>query len=176
MIETERLILRGWREADFAPFAALNADPEVMRHFPATMAREDSDALAMRIGQHIDEHGWGLWAIERRDDGAFLGFTGLAHPRAPHPMEGQVEVGWRMARHAWGHGYASEAARAALAFGFGTLGLAEIVSFTATENARSQAVMRRIGMVRDPARDFDHPSLPRGHRLERHVVYAISSP
>jgi len=174
VIETPRLILRAWRDEDYEPFAVLNADPEVMRHFPATHSREESDALATRNRLHIDDHGWGLWAVERKLDGAFLGFTGLAHPRPPHPMEGQTEVGWRMARHAWGHGYASEAARASLAFGFDHLGLAEIISFTAAENERSQAVMQRIGMTRTPDRDFDHPALPKGHRLERHVVYAIS--
>ena len=176
MIETARLTLRGWRDEDYAPFAALNADPEVMRHFPSVMTRQESDALAQRNRDHIEAHGWGLWAVERREDGAFLGFTGLAHPRPPHPKEGETEVGWRLARHAWGHGYASEAARAALAFGFERLGLAEIISFTATENERSQAVMRRIGMTRAPDRDFDHPALPKGHRLERHVVYLISRP
>lgn len=175
MIETPRLILRGWREADFEPFAALNADPEVMRHFPATMTREDSDALARAIQRHIDEHGFGLWAVERRQDGVFLGFTGLGRLRPENPLAPGVEIGWRMARHAWGAGYASEAARAALAFGF-EQGLAEIVSFTATENERSQAVMRRIGMTRAPERDFDHPSIPEGHRLRPHVVYVISPP
>ena len=174
MIETPRLILRGWRDEDYEPFAALNADPEVMRHFPATHTREESDSLATRNRLHIDDHGWGLWAVERKLDAAFLGFVGLAHPRPPHPMEGQTEVGWRMAQFAWGHGYASEAARASLAFGFEHLGLGEIISFTATENLRSQAVMQRIGMTHRPERDFDHPALPKGHRLERHVLYAIS--
>ena len=141
MIDTPRLILRGWREADYEPFAALNADPEVMRHFPATHTREESD--------------------------------GLARPRPPHPLQNEVEVGWRLARFAWGHGYASEAARASLDFGFNELGLSRIVSFTAVENERSQAVMRRIGMTRAPELDFDHPAL-KGHRLERHVVYVIS--
>jgi len=174
VIETERLILRGWRDEDDEPFAALNADPEVMRHFPATHSRIESDGLAAMNRAHIDEHGWGLWAVERKEDAVFLGFTGLANPRPPNPMHGQTEVGWRMARHGWGHGYASEAARASLAYGFETLGLAEIVSFTATDNERSQAVMRRIGMTRRPDLDFDHPALPKGHRLERHVVYVIT--
>lgn len=171
MIETPRLILRGWRDADYEPFAALNADPEVMRHFPSTHSREESDALADRNRLHIDDHGWGLWAVERKLDSAFLGFTGLARPRPPHPMEHEVEVGWRLARFAWGHGYASEAARASLDFGFNELGLVRIVSFTAAENLRSQAVMRRIDMSRASDLDFDHPALPEGHRLRRHVVY-----
>ena len=173
MIATERLVLRGWRPEDLDPFAALNADPEVMRHFPAPLTREESDALAERNRLHIDDHGWGLWAVERKLDGAFLGFTGLARPRPPHPLQNEVEVGWRLARFAWSHGYASEAARASLDFGFNELGLSRIVSFTAVENERSQAVMRRIGMTRAPELDFDHPAL-KGHRLERHVVYVIS--
>lgn len=174
MIETPRLILRGWRDADDEPFAALNADPEVMRHFPATLSREESDALADRNRLHIDDHGWGLWAVARKLDGAFLGFTGLARPIQPNPLADEVEVGWRLAQFAWGHGYASEAARASLDFGFNELGLSRIVSFTATENLRSQAVMQRIGMARASELDFDHPRLPKGHRLERHVVYVIS--
>jgi RimJ/RimL family protein N-acetyltransferase len=174
VIETPRLILRGWRDEDYEPFAALNADPEVMRHFPATHTRSESDALANMNRMHIDDHGWGLWAVERKLDQAFLGFVGLANPRLPNPMHGQTEIGWRLAQHAWGRGYASEAARASLDFGFNELGLAEIISFTATENLRSQAVMQRIGMTHRPDRDFDHPSLPKGHRLERHVLYAIS--
>ena len=174
MIETPRLILRGWRDADYEPFAALNADPEVMRHFPAPHSREESDALADRNRRHIDDHGWGLWAVERKDDQAFLGFTGLARPRPPNPLADEVEVGWRLIRSAWGYGYASEAARASLEYGFNELGLSRIVSFTAVENERSHAVMRRIGMVRAPQLDFDHPALPEGHRLRPHIVYVIS--
>ncbi|HEX6860717.1 MAG TPA: GNAT family N-acetyltransferase [Caulobacteraceae bacterium] len=176
MIETPRLLLRGWRDEDYAPFAALNADPEVMRRFPATHTREESDTLADGNREHIEEHGWGLWAIERRDDGRFLGFVGLARPRQPNPYADEVEVGWRLAQEGWGHGYASEAARASLAYGFERLKLPRIISFTATENERSQAVMRRIGMTRAPDLDFDHPRLPKGHRLERHVVYVINRP
>jgi ribosomal-protein-alanine N-acetyltransferase len=171
VIETPRLILRGWRDEDYEPFAALNADPEVMRHFPATHTREESDALADRNRLHIDDHGWGLWAVEHKGSGDFLGFVGLARPVQPNPLADEVEIGWRLAQHGWGHGFASEAARASLDYGFNELGLARIVSFTATENERSQAVMRRVGMTRAPELDFDHPRLPKGHRLERHVVY-----
>lgn len=174
MIETPRLVLRRWRDEDYEPFAALTADPEVMRHFPAPLSREDSDALADRSRLHIEDHGWGRWVVERRSDAAFLGFTGLSQAPATIPLADDVEVAWRLSRFAWGQGYASEAARAALDFGFNELGLSRIVSFTATENLRSQAVMQRIGMERRADLDFDHPALPKGHRLEPHVVYVLS--
>jgi ribosomal-protein-alanine N-acetyltransferase len=173
MPETERLLLRRWRDDDRAPFAALNADPEVMRHFPARLTREESDALVDRAEQHFERHGYGLWALERRDTGAFIGFTGLAVPRFEAHFTPAVEVGWRLARSAWGAGYASEAARAALAVGFGEAGLDEIVSFTVPANTRSRAVMARIGMTHDPRDDFDHPGLPEGHPLRPHVLYRI---
>lgn len=175
VIETERLILRNWRAEDFAPFAALNADPDVMRHFPSTLTADESDAMAARSRAHIDQQGYGLWAVERRSDGAFLGFTGLMALKDSSPLFPGVEIGWRLTRSAWGLGYASEAARASLADGFARLGLAEIVAFTATTNAPSQAVMRRIGMARREDLDFDHPALPKGHPLERHVVYAATA-
>jgi ribosomal-protein-alanine N-acetyltransferase len=172
LLRTDRLILRSWTPADFPAFAELNADPEVMEHFPATMTRQDSDAFATRITQHLDEHGWGLWAVEV-PPGRFAGFTGLARPSFQAHFTPAVEVGWRLARWAWGHGYASEAARLALDVGFNQLGLTEIVSFTTVSNVRSQAVMRRIGMTRDPRDDFDHPNLPADHPLRRHVLYRI---
>ncbi|WP_273653081.1 GNAT family N-acetyltransferase [Cellulomonas fimi] len=168
---TERLVMRQWTEADLEPFARMNADPEVMEHFPAPLTREQSDALAARAQAGLAENGWGLWALEV--DGRFAGFTGLNRPSWNPDL---VEVGWRLPRWAWGHGYASEAAREALRVGFEEAGLDEIVSFTAVPNVRSQAVMRRIGMTRDPADDFDHPSVPHGHRLERHVLYRIARP
>jgi RimJ/RimL family protein N-acetyltransferase len=174
VIETPRLILRGWRDADYEPFAALNADPEVMRHFPSLLSREESDGAANRLRLDIDDHGWGLWAVERKDDGAFMGFTGLQRPRPPHPLQDDVEIGWRLARWSWGHGYASEAARASLDFGFNELGLSRIVSFTIAANERSQAVMRRLGMTRAPELDFEHPAIPEGHPMRPHVVYVIS--
>lgn len=171
MLTTDRLILRGWRESDLAPWIALNADPEVMRHFPAVQTPEESEAMMARNQAHIDTHGFGLWAVERRGDGAFLGFTGLAVLKPENPLYPGVEAGWRLAAHAWGQGYASEAARAALADGFGRLNLERIVAFTAVDNLPSQAVMTRIGMTRRADLDFDHPALPPGHRLERHVVW-----
>jgi RimJ/RimL family protein N-acetyltransferase len=173
-LRTERLLLRGWREADLEPFAALNADPEVMRYFPATMSRQESDALAARASAWLTERGWGLWAVDR--DGEFLGFTGLAVPRFEAHFTPAVEIGWRFARSAWGSGYATEAATAVLRFAFEELRLNEVVSFTAVENRRSRAVMERIGMVRDPAGDFEHPAVPESSQLRRHVLYRAAEP
>ena len=171
-----RLRLRRWRPEDRAPFAALNADPEVMEHFPARLTRAESDALADRIDAGFAEHGFGLWAVEVRATGQFIGFTGLSVPSFDAHFTPAVEVGWRLARPAWGHGYASEAARRALAEGFTTYGLAEVVSFTSVTNVRSQAVMRRIGMTHDPADDFGHPRLAPDDRLYRHVLWRIKPP
>jgi RimJ/RimL family protein N-acetyltransferase len=173
-LETERLVLRDWRPEDLEPFARLNADPEVTEFLPRALDRGESDALAHRIVLHWTEDGVGQWAVERRAGGAFLGFTGLSIPGFEAPFMPAIEVGWRLAREAWGHGFATEAARAALAFGFVDRGLAEIVSFTVPENRRSRAVMERLGMTYDPADDFDHPNLPAGHRLRRHVLYRLS--
>jgi RimJ/RimL family protein N-acetyltransferase len=163
------LILRQWRDEDREPFAALNADPEVMRYFPAPMTREQSDAMVDWASGLIDERGWGLWALEVEGAAPFVGFVGLNVPRF---MPDVVEIGWRLAREHWGNGYASEAARETLRFGFEELGLDEIVSFTSVVNARSRAVMERIGMAHDPSRDFDHPNVPVGP-LKRHVLYSI---
>jgi RimJ/RimL family protein N-acetyltransferase len=173
MIATDRLILRNWQASDLEPWAALNADPAVMEHFPALLTADESAAMMASHQALIADRGWGLWAVERRADGAFLGFTGLMTLRESNPLAPGVEIGWRFARHAWGAGFASEAARAALAYCLDTLALPRIVSFTATSNLRSQAVMDRIGMTRRADLDFDHPALPKGHRLERHVVWSI---
>jgi RimJ/RimL family protein N-acetyltransferase len=172
-IDTERLHLRRWRYFDRPPFAALNADPEVMEHFPATLTEAESDALVDRIRAQFDERGFGLWALEVRGQGEFIGFTGLAVQTFEAHFNPSVEVGWRLARSAWGKGYAIEAARAAVADGFERVGLDEIVSMTATTNLRSQAVMQRLGMTRDPADDFDHPKVPEGSPLRRHVLYRL---
>lgn len=171
-LSTGRLILRQWRAADRAPFAQLSADPEVMEHFPATSTVAESDALIDRATAHIDEHGWGLWAVEVIATQQFIGFVGLAPDRLS-PWEGQVEIGWRLRRSAWGHGFATEAGRGALRFGFDVVGLDEVVSFTTEGNVRSRAVMRRLGLRHDPSRDFDHPRLPADHPQRRHVLYAI---
>ncbi|WP_213815420.1 GNAT family N-acetyltransferase [Glaciihabitans sp. dw_435] len=173
-VTTDRLVLRQWTDADRAPFAALNADPEVMRHFPAPLTTAESDAAVDRFSARITDNGWGLWAVEH--DGTFIGFTGLSVPPFEAPFTPAVEVGWRFARRAWGHGFATEAARAAAAVGFGELGLAEIVSFTTVGNERSRAVMRRLGMTHDSRDDFEHPNLPPGHPLRPHVLYRLSAP
>jgi ribosomal-protein-alanine N-acetyltransferase len=171
LLKTERLVLRRWRDGDREPFAALNADPEVMEHFPATLARDQSDALIERIEANFDRRGFGLWAVEIAETGRFIGFTGLSVPGFQAHFTPAVEIGWRLARSAWGHGYASEAARRALSFAFEDLGLSQVVAFTSRTNLRSQGVMRRIGMTRDPADDFDHPLLDQGHPLRRHVLW-----
>lgn len=173
-LRTARLLLRRWREDDRGPFAALNADPEVMAHFPEPLPRERSDRMVDRMEAVFAHERYGLWALEVAATGQFVGFAGLNPVGFPAHFTPAVEVGWRLARHAWGHGYATEAARAALGYGFEEVGLAEIVAFTTTTNLRSQAVMRRLRMTHDPADDFDHPDLPPGHRLRRHVLYRIT--
>jgi ribosomal-protein-alanine N-acetyltransferase len=168
-LRTERLLLRGWGPGDREPFAALNADPEVMRFFPAPLNRAESDAFVDRMAVGFERDGFGLWAMAV--DGRFIGFTGLQRVSFEARFTPAVEIGWRLARSAWGRGYATEAARAALAFAFDTAGLDEVVSFTAVQNLRSQAVMRRLGMTTDPIDDFDHPRLEPGHPLRGHVLY-----
>jgi RimJ/RimL family protein N-acetyltransferase len=175
-LETERLRLRRWRLDDLALFAALNADPQVVEHLPAALSREESAALASRIEAQFEQHGFGLWAVEVRGVAPFAGFIGLAVPRFEARFTPCVEIGWRLAAAHWGRGYATEGARAALAFGFEALRLEEIVSFTVPANLRSRRVMEKIGMQHDPAGDFDHPLLPEGHRLRRHVLYRIARP
>lgn len=172
-LSTGRLLLRPWRRDDLDPFAALNADPRVMQFFPSVLSRRDSDALGGRIAAYIDTHGWGLWAVEVSGVTPFAGYIGLSVPAFVAPFTPCVEIGWRLAHEHWGRGYATEGARAALAFGFAALKLEQIVSFTVPANVRSRRVMERLGMTRDPADDFDHPGLPAGHRLRRHVLYRI---
>jgi RimJ/RimL family protein N-acetyltransferase len=166
-IETARLLLRRWGDEDRAPFAALNADPVVMEHMPSVLTRAESDAMYERIAKTD------LFAAVTKHDRAFIGFIGLSRPRFEAHFTPCTEIGWRLARSAWGHGYATEGARAALAYGFDTLGLDEIVSFTAPANVRSLRVMEKVGMTRSPQDDFDHPSLPEGHPLRRHVLYRL---
>jgi ribosomal-protein-alanine N-acetyltransferase len=166
-LRTERLLLRRWLPQDREPFAALNADPAVMEHFPAPLSREQSDALADRIEADFEHDGFGLWAVE--SGGAFVGFAGLSIPSFEAPFLPSVEVGWRLARSAWGRGWATEAATAVLDAAFGPLGLTEVVSFTATTNVRSEAVMQRIGMTR--VGTFEHPRVPAGRRLRTHLLY-----
>ena len=179
-LETERLVLRQWRESDREPWAALNADPRVMEHFPAPLSRAEADAFVDKHRALIDERGWGLWALEVKASDAtpgtpFIGFTGLSVPgfEVPGVTSPCVEVGWRLAAAYWGRGYAPEAARAAVVFGFDELGLDEIVSFAYVGNAKSRRVMDKIGM--SEVGEFDHPNLP-GHRIQRHVVYRLPGP
>jgi RimJ/RimL family protein N-acetyltransferase len=173
-LRTERLVLRAWRPEDLAPFAALNDDPAVMEHFPHHLTREQSDAMVERITRFIDEQGWGLWAVEVADSGEFVGFTGLSVPRFEAHFTPCVEVGWRLARSAWGHGHATEAAAGAVAHGFGSLALDEIVAMVAPDNVRSQGVMRKLGMTRDEGADFDHPLVPEGSPVRRHRLYRLT--
>jgi len=173
-LTTARLLLRRWRESDLAPFAELNADPEVMRHIGDPLSRAQSDAFAARIEGHLETDGYGLWAVELRATGAFVGFTGLARQTFEAPFNPSVEVGWRLAREAWGHGYATEAAHAALHFAFEVLELEEVVSITTASNVRSQAVMRRLGMTRDPADDFEQQHKPVGDPLRSAVLHRLS--
>jgi RimJ/RimL family protein N-acetyltransferase len=172
-LNTERLVLRRWRERDREPYAALNADPMVMERLPATLTRAESDAMIDRIEADFEMRGHGLWAVEVRDGPGFIGFVGLSSPGFDAHFTPAVEVGWRLARAGWGHGYATEAARAAIADGFTRVGLDEIVSFTTRGHARSRAVMERLGMTHDPADDFGHPRFPEGHRLHDHVLYRL---
>jgi RimJ/RimL family protein N-acetyltransferase len=169
---TERLVLRQWHHGDRDTFAELNADPETMRYFPAPLTRDESDALFDRLRAGLDERGWGLWAVEVSGGAPFVGFVGLSVPSFAPEL---VEVGWRLHRDHWGNGYATEAARECLRFGFEELDLDEIVSFTTVANTPSRRVMERIGMTHDPSRDFDHPNLPDWPQ-KRHVFYAIARP
>jgi RimJ/RimL family protein N-acetyltransferase len=172
-IRTTRLRLRRWRADDLAPFAALNADPRVVEFLAGPLTREESDALVARIESHFDTHGFGFFAVECLDDGGLAGFVGLSVPRFEAPFTPCVEIGWRLANAVQGRGYATEAARAALAYGFETVGLREIVSFTVPANVRSRRVMEKLGLRRDAAEDFDHPMMPVGHPLRPHVLYRL---
>ncbi|MDF1597182.1 MAG: GNAT family N-acetyltransferase [Acidimicrobiia bacterium] len=174
-IRTDRLILRRWRESDREPFAVMNADPEVMRHMVAPLSRDKSDAFIERIEEGFKIWGFGLWAVELKGVGDFVGFTGLWPTSFDAHFTPAIEIGWRLDRGSWGEGYATEAARGALGFGFEGAGLEEVVSFTIPANVRSIAVMERLGMTHDPADDFDHPSIPAGSPLRRHVLYRMTA-
>jgi RimJ/RimL family protein N-acetyltransferase len=163
------IVLRQWRESDLEPLADMNRDPEVMRYFPSVVSREQSEAWLVRQREVIDERGWGLWALEANGD--FAGFVGLAIPRFDAPFMPCVEVGWRLRREYWGRGIAYRGALQALDYAFGVLKLPEIVSFTAAANVRSIRLMERLGFLHDTMSDFEHPSIPEGHELRRHVLY-----
>ncbi|CAI0712978.1 GNAT family N-acetyltransferase [Serratia ficaria] len=172
-LRSDRLILRPWRDEDVPAFAALNADPQVMRYFPAVMSAEQSHAQAAGIRHVMRQRGWGLWAVEVKRGAPFIGFVGLAIPAGDLPCSPCVEIGWRLAAAHWGKGYAGEAARTALACAFERLQLPEVVSFTAERNLPSRRVMERIGMRFD-GETFLHPRLPAGHPLQKHVLYRLS--
>ncbi|MEU4144834.1 GNAT family N-acetyltransferase [Streptomyces parvulus] len=173
-LRTDRLVLRPWRASDLAPWAAMNADPDVREHLGEPLTREQSDASVAAFRADFERRGYGWWAVEVRDTDEFIGFAGLDEVDDGLPFTG-VEIGWRLARSSWGRGYATEAARAVLAHGFGTLALPEILAVTTTANVRSQAVMRRLGMTRNPADDFDDPTAPEGP-LRPNVLFRIAAP
>jgi RimJ/RimL family protein N-acetyltransferase len=175
-LRTDRLLLRPWRPDDRAAFARMNADPRVVEFLAGALSPEQSDALVDRIEAHFEQHGFGLWALEVPGVTPFAGFIGLAIPRFEAHFTPCTEIGWRLDAEHWNRGYATEGARAALRFGFEALNLEHIVSFTAVANRRSRRVMEKIGMTRSPGDDFDHPALPAGHPLRRHVLYRIAAP
>jgi RimJ/RimL family protein N-acetyltransferase len=175
-LSSPRCRLRQWKASDRAPFAAMNADPAVMRHFPSLLTREESDAMAERIESAIADRGWGLWALEIPGVTQFAGFVGLNEPTWTAHFTPCVEVGWRLAASVHGAGYATEAARAAVTYGFEKLFLTEIVALTIPDNLPSRRVMEKLGMVRDEHGDFDHPRIQPGHRTARHVLYRLGRP
>jgi RimJ/RimL family protein N-acetyltransferase len=172
-LQTDRLLLRPWRDSDRLPFQQMNADPRVMEFFPALLSPEESDALVDRAHAHFDRHGFGPFAVELLENQFFIGFIGLSVPNFDAPFMPAVEIGWRLAFDCWGQGLATEGARAVINYGFEELGLDSLMSFTVPENLRSRRVMEKIGMTHDPADDFDHPSLPEGHPLRGHVLYRL---
>lgn len=167
--ESERLGFRRWRESDREPFADMNANPDLMAFFPKPLTKRESDALIDRIERHFDRAGYGLWAAERKADGALIGFIGLLDVAFDAEFKGETEIGWRLDRPYWKQGYAVEGAKAVLAYAFGELGKQRIYSFTSLLNTPSEAVMKRIGMER--MGEFGHPSIEAGHPLKRHVLY-----
>jgi RimJ/RimL family protein N-acetyltransferase len=173
VLETRRLLLRTWKEADREPFAAMNADPRVMEFLPGVHSRDESDAFADRIEAHLRRNGFGLFAVESRAKQEFIGFVGLAVPSFEAHFTPCVEIGWRLDYEYWGQGLATEAAGAIASYGGEALGMREIVSFTVPANWRSRRVMEKIGMTRNPADDFEHPLLPEGNPLRRHVLYRL---
>jgi len=173
-LHTPRLYLREWRSGDLPAFAALNADPEVMKYFPKALTRHESDALVARIEQHFGEHGFGLWAVTLASDATFIGCVGLMKPSFDAHFTPCVEVGWRIAHAHWNEGYATEAASAAIKFAFTDFKLDSLVSFTVEANLASRRVMQKLGMHHSPADDFNHPRISQGDPLERHVLCRLS--
>jgi len=173
-VRTARLLLRRWRAADRDVFSAMCDDARVMEFLPTIPTRAERDAAVDRVEAHFERHGFGLWAVEIPGEAEFVGWTGLHVPSFEAAFTPCVEVGWRLASAYWGQGYATEAARAAVAFGFHELGLPEILSWTVPMNSRSRRVMERIGLTHEPENDFDHPLLAAGHPLRRHVFYRLT--
>lgn len=173
-LHTERLLLRTWQPADLPGFAALNGDPQVMRHFPSVMSRPQSDAMARRMQAHFAQHGFGYWVLERHGQPGLIGVLGLQRVNFEAAFTPAVEIGWRLQQAHWRQGYALEAARAVLTFAFEKVQLEQLLAFTVQANLPSQALMQRLGMQRDPHDDFDHPLLPEGHPLRRHLLYRLS--
>ena len=176
VLETPRLILWPWRDGDLDAFEDINADPRVLTYLPGALTRLQTTEWIERIQVHFAAHGFGLWAVEVRGGAPCIGYVGLTRTTFAAPFTPAVEIGWRLAAAHWNRGYATEGARAAVAFGFASAGLREIVSFTVPENLASRRVMEKLGMTHDPADDFDHPKLPEGHRLRRHVLYRLANP
>ena len=172
-IETPRLILRQWQETDHEPYIQLNQDEEVAEFFPSVSTRDETLAQINRFILHIKRYNYGFFAVERKDNRQFIGFTGLSHPRFESYFTPCVEIGWRLSKANWGQGFATEAAKACLEFGFDKLGLDEIYSFTSIYNVRSEQVMKKIGMTKEGL--FDHPSIEDGHILKQHVLYKIEN-
>ncbi|MBA3239474.1 MAG: GNAT family N-acetyltransferase [Parachlamydiaceae bacterium] len=173
-ISTKRLVLRPWHEEDFEPFAQMNSDPRVMEYFPSLLSHQESDDFAKRLSAKLQKQGWGLWAVSVPGLSDFIGFIGLSEPSFSAHFTPAVEIGWRLAYDFWGKGYVTEGALEVLKYGFDTLNLPQIVSFTSVHNHRSIQVMKRIGLHHDPVDDFDHPMLPEGHILRRHVLYRLN--
>jgi RimJ/RimL family protein N-acetyltransferase len=175
VLTTPRLTLRNWRETDLLPFAALNADAATMEFMPRCLTRAESDELARLAQSNIGRRGWGLWALEVQESQEFIGCVGLTMPAFRAHFTPCIACDWRLKRASWGRGYATEAARECLRFAFENLVLPEVLAFTVPANARSRAVMERLGMSRDLAGDFEHPRLPPGHALRHHVLYRLTA-
>jgi RimJ/RimL family protein N-acetyltransferase len=168
-IETPRLILRQWKETDHEPFVKLNMDNDVMEFFPSVLTKAETMVQIERLSSHIDRFGYGFFAVERKDNQQFIGFTGLSHPRFESYFTPCVEIGWRLSKANWGRGFATEAAKACLEYGLNDLGIGEIWSFTSVHNVRSEKVMQKIGMIKQGY--FEHPLIEDGHILKQHVLY-----
>ncbi|MBX9770450.1 MAG: GNAT family N-acetyltransferase [Candidatus Obscuribacterales bacterium] len=173
-LETERLFLRHWQESDVEPFCAITSDPEVRRYYPNVLSASETKTLVVRIKAHFEKENFGLWSVELKSTGEFIGYTGLQKPTIEAHFMPCVEIGWTIAKKHWGNGYAPEAAAKALEDGFTRIGLDEIVSFTTVSNDKSIRVMEKLGMTRNPKDDYSHPLLPQGHPLKPHVLFRLS--